>query len=147
MRAWLFFMQGRPAHARCDGGLIEFALNHVLRAAVVKTEDLVVDVEPVHDEGQAVTHFDATLGIELKVGIEVVVAEGTGSAVPVASDILSVIGKPHAQRDAAAIIGGTDVPGMGGVAHEPRMIRTEEIGPKGSARSRVAVVGGDAKTS
>ena len=61
----LFFMQRRPADTGGDGGLIEFALDHVLRAAVVETEDLVVDVEPIHDEGQALAHFDATLSIEL----------------------------------------------------------------------------------
>src|SRR5258708_30087956 len=94
-RAWLFFMQGRPAHARCDGGLIEFALNHVLRAPVVKAEHLVVDVKSIHDKGQATGHFDATLSIELKMGIEEVVAGRPRSAVPVTGNILSVIGKSH----------------------------------------------------
>ena len=140
-------MEGRPAHTCGDGGLVKFALDHELGASVIKTEDLVVDVEPVHDKTQAVAHFDATLGIELKMGIEVVVAEGTGSAVPVARDILSVIGKAYTNRDAAAIIGGADVPGVGRVANKPRMIRSTEIWSKGRARSGVTVVCGDAQTS
>src|SRR5258708_3014706 len=143
---WLFFVEGRPAHARCNGGPVEFALDHELRAAVVETEDLVVDVEPVDDKTQAPAHFDATLSIELQVGIEEVVAEWTRSAIPVANDIGSVIGKPHADRDAAAIIGRADVPGVRRVAHEPGMIRPAEIGSKGSARSGVAVVCGNPKT-
>ena len=85
-------MQRGPAETRGDRGLVELALEHVLGAPVVKTEDLIVDVEPVHDKGQATGHFDATLGVELKMGIEVVVAEWTGRAVPIGGDILSVIG-------------------------------------------------------
>ena len=88
-------MQGRPADTRGNRGLVEFALKHVLRAPVVKTEDLVVDVESVHDKGKATGHFDATLSIELKMGIKIVVAEWTRSAVPIAGDILGVIGKSH----------------------------------------------------
>src|SRR5437879_13427098 len=138
-------MEGRPAHTCGDGGLVKFALDHELGASVIKTEDLVVDIEPVHDKTQAVAHFDATLGIELKMGIEVVVAEGAGSAVPVGRDILSVIGKSHAHRNAPAIVGWADVTGVGSVAHEPRMIRPAKV--KGSARSGVAVVCGDPQAS
>src|SRR5437762_13149989 len=57
----LFFMKRRPAEAGCDGGLVEFALDHVLRATVIETEDLVIKVESIHDEAQAAGHSDAAL--------------------------------------------------------------------------------------
>ena len=88
-------MQRRPTETSGDRGLVEFALDHVLRAPVVKTEDFIVDVEPVHDKGQAVGHSDAALGVELKVGIKEVVAGRPRTAVPIAGDILGVIGKSH----------------------------------------------------
>src|ERR1051325_5238895 len=92
-RERLSFMQRRPAEAGGDGGPIIFALEHVLWAAVIKAEDLVVDIEAVHDELKAVHHAHAALGIELKVRIEVVVAEGARSAIPIGSDVLSVVRK------------------------------------------------------
>jgi len=49
-------------------GLLEFALEHVLLAAVVEAEDLVVDIEAVHDETKAMVEAHATLHIELKCG-------------------------------------------------------------------------------
>src|SRR2546425_864015 len=82
-RERLSFMQRRPAEPRGDGGPVIFALEHVLWAAVIKAEDLVVDIEAVHDELKAVHHAHAALGIELKVRIEVVIAEGARSAVPI----------------------------------------------------------------
>ena len=88
-------MQRRPTETSGDRGLVEFALDHVLRAPVVKTEDFIVDVEPVHDKGQAVGHFDAALGVELKVGIKEVVAGRPRTAIPITGDILGVIGKSH----------------------------------------------------
>src|SRR6267378_2827066 len=129
-------MRWGPAGARGDGGLVEFALEHVLRASVVKTEDLVVDVEPIHDETEAMSELDATLRIKLQVGVEVIVAEWTGRAISIAS----VIGELNANRHAAAIVGGADVPGVRRVAHEPRMIGATKVGTKGRARSRVTVV-------
>src|SRR3989442_12761009 len=105
-----FFMQGRPAEARRNGGLVEFALDHVLRAPVVKTEDLVVDVETIHDKTQAVTQADAALGVELEMGIEVIVAGRPSSRGAIASNIRSVVGKPHTHRDAAAVVCGANVP-------------------------------------
>ena len=139
-------MRWGPAGARGDGGLVEFALEHVLRASVVKTEDLVVDVKPVHDETEAMSELDAALRIKLQVGIEVIVAEWTGRAISIASDIGSVIGEPNANRHAAAIVGGADVPGVRRVAHKPRMIGATEVGTKGRARSRVTVVCRDSET-
>ena len=140
-------MQRRPAEARSDGGLVEFALDHVLRAAVIEAEDLVVDVETIHDKRQAVVEAHATLRIELKVGIEEVVTGWPVSGIPVTGNVFSIVGKSQAHREATAIIGGADVPGVRRVPHEPRMIRTGEIGSKGSARCRIAVVCGDSETA
>ena len=91
----LFFMQWRPAEAGSDGGLIEFALDHELRAAVIETEDLVIEIETVHDKAQATGHFDATLSVKLKMGIEEVVAERPVPGGAITDDIFSVVGKPH----------------------------------------------------
>src|SRR5436189_6472291 len=68
-------MQGGPAEARSHGGLIEFALDHELRASIIKTEDLVGEIETIHDKPQATRHSDAGLSIDLEVRIEVVIAE------------------------------------------------------------------------
>src|SRR5260370_8891574 len=95
-RAWLFFMQRGPTHAGGDGRLVKFALDHVLGAAVIEAEDLIIDVKSIHDKGQAVPHSHATLGIELEVCVKVVVAQRAGYAAisavgePVTSDIRSV---------------------------------------------------------
>src|SRR5712691_7578989 len=91
--------------------------------------------------------FDAALSVELKVGIEVIVAGRHRSGIAVTGNVLSVVGKPHAQGNAAAIIGRANVPGVRCVAHESGMVRAAEIGPKGSARSRIAVVCGNPQTS
>src|SRR5436189_198756 len=130
-------MQGGPAEARSHGGLIEFALDHELRASIVKTEDLIVEIETIHDKAQATGHSHAALSVELKMGIKIVVASRPVSGVAITGDIFSVVGEPDADGDATAIVGRADVPGVGRVAHEPRMIGTGEIGSKGSARSRI----------
>ncbi len=109
--------QRRPAETGGDSGLVEFALDHVLRASVVKTEDLVVDVETIHDKVEPMSKAEASLGVELEVRIKIVVAEWTGRAVSIADDILSVIGESHTNRYAAAIIGGADIPCVRRVAH------------------------------
>src|SRR6266571_1343475 len=49
VREPLFFMQWRPAEAGGNRWPVIFALDHVLWAAVVEAEDLVVDVEPIHN--------------------------------------------------------------------------------------------------
>ena len=90
-------MQWRPAETGRDGRLVEFPLEHVLRAAVVKTEHLIVDVQTVHDESESVGQTHAALGIELKVWKEVVVAERPVSRIAISGDIRGVIRKPHPQ--------------------------------------------------
>src|SRR5437879_8519349 len=92
-------MQWRPAEAGGDGGLIEFALDHELRATVIETEDLVIEIETVHDKTQAAGHFDATLSVKLKMGIEEVVAERPVPEGAITDDIFSVVREPHADRD------------------------------------------------
>ena len=77
----LIFPQRRPAETGGDSGLVEFALDYVLRASVVKTEDLVVDVETIHDKAESMSKAEASLGVELEVRIKIVVAEWTGRAV------------------------------------------------------------------
>src|SRR5712671_5176580 len=96
-RVFLFLMQRRPAETRRDSRLVEFALEHVLRAAVVKTEHFVVDVQTVHDESESAGQTHAALGIKLKVCIEEVVAEWPVSRTAITGDIRGVIGKSHPQ--------------------------------------------------
>ena len=45
-RAWLFFVQRRPAEAGGYGGPVVFTLMKILRAAEIKTEHLVGKIEP-----------------------------------------------------------------------------------------------------
>src|SRR5882762_4720232 len=140
-------MQRRPAHTRGDRGLIEFALEHVLGTPIVKTEDLVVEIETVHDKAQATGHSDAALSVELKMRVEIVVAERPIPGGAISGDVFGVVGKPHAHRNTAAIIGRADVPCVGRVAHKPRMIGTGEIRSKGGARRSIAVVCRDPETA
>src|SRR5207253_7517124 len=72
--ARLFFVQRRPADARGNSRPVVFALDHVLRAAVVEAENLVVDIQAIHDELKAIRQSHAALGIELQMRVEIVVA-------------------------------------------------------------------------
>src|SRR5579885_754809 len=82
----LMLSNGRPAETGGEGGFVILALNHELGAALVKAEDFVVDVQAVHQEGQAVGHLDTALGVHLQVGVEINVAEGTFSPPGVTSE-------------------------------------------------------------
>src|SRR5258707_12458686 len=68
VREPLFFVQRRPAEAGGNRWPVIFALDHVLWAAIVEAEDLVVDVEPIHNKAQATANADAALSVELKLG-------------------------------------------------------------------------------
>ena len=73
----LLFVQRSPTETRRDCRLIVFALDHEFTAAIVKTEDLIGEIETVGDESQPTGQSNAALRIDLEVGIEIVVAEGT----------------------------------------------------------------------
>src|SRR5258707_5349778 len=95
-----------------DRGLVELALDRILRAAVIKTEDPVVDAATIHKKGQAVVETDAALGVELEMRIEVVVAKWAAGAGAITRDVRCVIGETHTRRDAPAVIRRADVPGV-----------------------------------
>lgn len=61
----------RPPYACGNRGLVIFALNHVLRAALVGTKDLVIQVQSICDEAEAVRRSDTALRVDLEVGVEV----------------------------------------------------------------------------
>jgi hypothetical protein len=46
-RVWLFFVQGSPAEARSDSGLIVLTLMEILLATEIKAEHLVGKIEAV----------------------------------------------------------------------------------------------------
>ena len=71
----LLLVRRRPAHAKRKRWSVVFTLDHVLWLTIVEAEDLVVEVEPVSHDGETVLQSVATLGVELKVGVEIVVAE------------------------------------------------------------------------
>src|SRR5437773_12392483 len=104
-------MQGGPAEARSHGGLIEFALDHELRASIIKTEDLVVEIETIHDKAQATRHSDAALSIDLEARTEVVIAERSSDPTrgPIREsrgrDVRSVIRQSDTNRNAGAVRG------------------------------------------
>src|SRR5260370_2197712 len=137
-------MQRGPTHAGGDGRLVKFALDHVLGAAVIEAEDLIIDVKSIHDRGQAVPHSHATLGIELEVCVEVVVAQRAGYAAisavgePVTSDIRSVIRQADAHGDTATAVSRPDVPSMGCVPHQATIIATLEHAPPRPTRHLLA---------
>lgn len=147
----LLLARWRPAEARCDGGLIVFALNHVLRAALVEAEDFVVHIQPVRYEAQAFGKTHAALGVHLKMGVEIDVAEGPDQPAwraileLITIDVCLIVRESNAQRDAATVVGRTDVEGVRSCPGQPRMV--------GAARDvrctgrRVAVVGREAKAA
>ena len=96
---------------------------------------------------------DAPLRVNLKVGIEVIVAErpldASGCAIRelVGGDVRVIVGESYANRDWAAVIGRTDIPGMGSIAQKPRMIRTTKIRSQGGAGGRVAIVRGNTEST
>lgn len=51
--------------------LVKFALNGILRAALIKAEDLIGKIEAVNDQVQPTIHSKAPLRIHLRVSVEV----------------------------------------------------------------------------
>ena len=62
--------------AATEGGFIEFALDRGACTALVEAEDLVVEIEPVGDEGKTFDESPGALEIGLEVCVEVEVAVG-----------------------------------------------------------------------
>ena len=75
----LFLAWRRPAHTGRNRGLIVFALDHELRAALIEAEHFVVEIEPVHDKAKPVREPNAALGVHLEMRIKVDVAERAGN--------------------------------------------------------------------
>src|SRR5262252_9267241 len=69
LEAWI------PAEAEGVGRFVVFALDHELRAALIETENLIRQVQAVGDEMQPVRQPDATLDIQLQMGVKVLIAE------------------------------------------------------------------------
>src|SRR5215467_4602506 len=65
-----------PAESCRKCWLVVFALDHVLRAAVVEAKHFVIGIQNVGDESQPVAQDHTALQINLQVGIEIGVAEG-----------------------------------------------------------------------
>src|SRR5215475_14269469 len=122
-----------PTKAGGDGRAIVFALQHELFAAVVEAEDFVIQVQAVHDEGQAVSKADTSLRVNLKMRVEIVVAKRPFDAPRrairelVRGNVGIVIREADADGDATAIVGRADVPGIGRIAQKPRMIGAPKI--------------------
>ena len=64
-------------HAARKGWAVVFALNHVLRLAVIESEHFIGEVEAVSHDSEPVLQTIAGLGIELKVRVKIIVAERT----------------------------------------------------------------------
>src|SRR5579859_1493355 len=128
-RCKLFFANGIPAEAGRDGRTIVFALHHEWSAAIVEAKDFIVQVEAIHDEGEAVSQSNAALSVNLKMSVEVVVAEWALNATVgtilklVSGNVGVVIREADADGDTATIVCGADVPGVGCVSEQARMIR------------------------
>src|SRR5215813_1048765 len=149
-----------PAEAGGDGRPVVFALQHELLAAVIEAEDFVVEVEAIHNEGQAMRQANAALGVNLKVRVEIIVTEGAlqtegrnigrrsvleGSAIGelVGGDIGTVVGEADADGDATAIVSRANVPCIGRIAKKARMIGASR--QSAGAGSGVAIIRGDAE--
>src|SRR4029077_12851250 len=129
----------------------EFALQNILRAAVVETEYFIVQVQAGNHQCEALRKRDAALRVHLKVGIKVGVAERSLNAkagavgVLILENALIVVGHANANGDAATVVSGADVKGMRRLTLQRRMIGAADVLQAKSARLGVAVVGGKAE--
>src|SRR5215471_12073599 len=145
----------RPAKTQSECRLVIFTLNHVLTAAVVETEDLVVCVEDIGDEREAVVKTEATLQVNLQVRIEIGVTICTVKAscswrravssvlILVTIDVGCVVGETCSEGKRSEIVSWADIPCV--------WSGTEQAGMVGAAwqniglRIGVAIIGGDAE--
>ena len=126
-------------------------MRHVLGAAVIEAEDLVVEVQAGEDKAQSSPNSTTGLKIHLEVRIEVVVAiwafRPAGSIqrwircvvdVLIGIVICAVIGQAEVYGDAAVLVIGFDIESMACLADEGRV-----VGPvrnSMSVRTRIRVV-------
>src|SRR5579862_5825517 len=117
-----------PAEAGRHGRLIILTLDQVLRGALIEAEYGVVQIQPVHDEGEPTAQPNAALRIHLEVRIKIDVAQGAvdpaGRAVRVLVpiDARLVVGHSHTDGEAAPVVGGADVEGIWRCPEQPRMV-------------------------
>ena len=110
---------------------------HLVGTSVVKSEDFVVQIQTVDNHGEALPHPNAALRVQLQVRVEVSVAEGTLYSklrtvlVLVSVDAGAVVREADAQRNPAAVVGRTEIPGVGSLALERGIV--------GAARNTISL--------
>ena len=104
-----------------------------------------------------VTQVDASLRVNLKVGIEIEIAEGARHSswcrirairsvlIFVTVDVRLVVGQADANRHTPAVVGRADVPGVWRVAQQPGVIGSAD--ESAGARSRIPVVRRESQTA
>src|SRR5262249_7279716 len=129
--------------------------------AVVEAEDLVVQIQSVHDDRYSGTDSDAGLRVHLHMRIEVRIAARTccaaGGEVTRAQrrsvaiqglilgrgDVRPVERKAQSRGQSAAIVSGTDIPGVRRLSEKRRMIGAQRDAAR--VRRRITVVGGQSE--
>src|SRR5260370_16120453 len=157
----LFLRSGHPGQSDCDGRVVELALIRIDRASSIEPENLVGQVETGSNEFQLPIHPVAALNVDLGVSVEVLISQGTldahdGIIVPggisrimtvlVGVDVGGVVTYRKTPGEAGLVVCEADVPGVGGLSLQRRMIdsSSRKSGREARSRSRIAVVRGNA---
>src|SRR4030081_2486118 len=101
--------------------MVELALNRIGRAALVKAEGFVAEIQSISHHAESFVQSVASLNVVLRVGVEVLIAVGTFETddriirtpviVPeVRVDAGVVVAYREAHREAGLVVGKTEVP-------------------------------------
>ena len=74
-------MMRSPANPSCISRMVVLALNNILRAAVVESEDFIIQIEAVGIDFEAARQSVTRLSIELKVSVEIAVSRRTSRTI------------------------------------------------------------------
>src|ERR1700692_3423309 len=129
-----------PSESKRVRRLVVLALDHKLRTTIVKTENLVVQIETRYDRSDPFSKVVTALCVNLKVRVKVVVAVGTLEAtrllvrnrsrrwcgvrgkivILILEDVRAVVSQTYADREPMPIVGWTNVPSVRCLAKQGR---------------------------
>src|SRR5580698_371264 len=113
---------GRPADTARVGWLVIFALNHVLSTSIEEAEYCVIHVLPDAQRGKAFAEIVAGLGIDLRMSVEVGVAEGARPRALVCIYVRPVVRNADRYQRPPCGVSRADVPCQRRLPHQVRSI-------------------------
>src|ERR1035438_4728073 len=132
-----------PAQPGADGGMVELALVRPDGATVIESENLVRQVQSINYEFESFGQAIAALHVELKVTVQVVVAqwprltEQRAILILICKDVLLIVRQADSHGEPATVIGWAQVPGIGGLPQQRRMIRTSRQPVRAGGRKAI----------